>query len=127
MKNMILGFKEFISRGNVIDLAVGVIIGAAFSPIVTALTDNVIMALIAAIFGKPNFDHVGEFTLNGATVMPGTVITALINFLLIAFALYFCIVLPMNKLRKSKEVEEIATPSEDIVLLTEIRDLLKKN
>ncbi|MCI6574051.1 MAG: large conductance mechanosensitive channel protein MscL [Actinomycetaceae bacterium] len=124
---MILGFKEFISRGNVIDLAVGVIIGAAFSPIVTALTDNVIMALIAAIFGKPNFDHVGEFTLNGATVMPGTVITALINFLLIAFALYFCIVLPMNKLRKSKEVEEIATPSEDIVLLTEIRDLLKKN
>ncbi|MDD7465081.1 MAG: large conductance mechanosensitive channel protein MscL [Actinomycetaceae bacterium] len=124
---MFSGFKEFISRGNVIDLAVGVIIGGAFSPIVTALSDKVIMAFIAAIFGKPNFDHVGEFTINGATIMPGTVITAVINFLLIALALYFCIVVPMNKLRKTKEVEEVATPSEDVVLLTEIRDLLKKN
>lgn len=127
MGKMFSGFKEFISRGNVIDLAVGVIIGGAFSPIVTALSDNVIMAFIAAIFGKPNFDHVGEFTINGATIMPGTVITAVINFLLIALALYFCIVVPMNKLRKTKEVEEVATPSEDVVLLTEIRDLLKKN
>ena len=127
MGKMFSGFKEFISRGNVIDLAVGVIIGGAFSPIVTALSDNVIMAFIAAIFGKPNFDHVGEFTINGTTIMPGTVITAVINFLLIALALYFCIVVPMNKLRKTKEVEEVATPSEDVVLLTEIRDLLKKN
>lgn len=127
MGKMFSGFKEFISRGNVIDLAVGVIIGGAFSPIVTALSDKVIMAFIAAIFGKPNFDHVGEFTINGATIMPGTVITAVINFLLIALALYFCIVVPMNKLRKTKEVEEVATPSEDVVLLTEIRDLLKKN
>ena len=123
---MLKGFKEFISRGNVIDLAVGVIIGAAFSPIVTALTDNVIMALIAAIFGKPNFDEVGHFVVNGADIMPGTVITALINFLLIAFAVYFFIVTPMNKLKKQEE-EAPAAPAEDVALLTEIRDLLKKN
>ena len=122
---MIQGFKEFISRGNVIDLAVGVIIGAAFSPIVTALTDNVIMALIAAIFGKPNFDEVGHFVVNGADIMPGTVITALVNFLLIAFAVYFFIVVPMNKLRKPTE-ESPAEPTEDVKLLTEIRDLLQK-
>ncbi|MCI5825946.1 MAG: large conductance mechanosensitive channel protein MscL [Arcanobacterium sp.] len=124
---MFQGFKEFISRGNVIDLAVGVIIGGAFAPIVKTLADNVIMALIAAIFGKPNFDHVGEFVLNGAKVMPGTVITAIVNFLLIAVAVYFCIVVPMNKFRKTKEAEEVAEPSEDVALLTEIRDLLKRN
>lgn len=122
---MLKGFKEFISRGNVIDLAVGVIMGAAFSPIVTALTDNVIMAFIAAIFGKPNFDHVGEFTLNGAEIMPGTVITAVINFLLVAAAVYFCIVVPMNKLRKKQDAAP-AAPAPDVALLTEIRDLLKQ-
>ena len=122
---MLQGFKEFISRGNVIDLAVGVIIGGAFAPIVTALTDNVIMAFIAAIFGKPNFDEVGHFVVNGADIMPGTVITALINFLLIALAVYFCIVVPMNKLRKKQEEEPAATP-DDVVLLGEIRDLLAK-
>ena len=122
---MLKGFKEFISRGNVIDLAVGVIIGGAFAPIVSTLTDNVIMALIAAIFGKPNFDEVGHFVINGADIMPGTVITAVINFLLIAAALYFCIVVPMNKLKKKEEAAPVE-PSEDVKLLGEIRDLLQQ-
>ncbi|MCI7550845.1 MAG: large conductance mechanosensitive channel protein MscL [Actinomycetaceae bacterium] len=118
---MLQGFKEFISRGNVIDLAVGVIMGSAFAPIVSTLTDNVIMALIAAIFGKPNFDQVGAFTLNGAEILPGTVITAVINFLLIAAAVYVCIVIPMNKLRRK---EDVPAPSDDVLLLQEIRDIL---
>ena len=121
---MLKGFKEFISRGNVIDLAVGVIIGGAFSPIVSSLTDNVIMPLIAAIFGKPSFDKVGLFHIGTTPIMPGTVLTAVVNFLLIAAALYFCIVLPMNTLRKKEEV--VQAPDASGELLTEIRDLLSR-
>lgn len=131
---MIQGFKDFISRGNVIELAVGVIIGGAFAPIVTAIT-NVIMGIISALIGQPNFDTVLQFSINGSDpIQPGTIITAVVNFLLIAFAVYFCIVLPMNKLREAQaakaageEVEEEVTTPDDVLLLTEIRDLLKKN
>lgn len=122
---MLKGFKEFITRGNVVELAIGVIIAGVFSPIVVNLNEKVIMPLIGAIFGKPNFDTVGQFTVNGATIMPGTVITALVNFLLVAVAIYFFIIVPMNKLRKPAE-EEDAAPAEDVALLTEIRDLLKQ-
>lgn len=124
---MIKGFKEFITRGNVIDLAVGVIIAGAFTPIVNAVT-KFIMGLIAAIFGKPSFDHVAEFTINGALIQPGTIITALVNFLIVAAAVYFFIVVPVNKARaarKTEDTETVAAPPEDIALLTEIRDLLK--
>lgn len=121
---MLKGFKEFISRGNVIDLAVGVIMGGAFSPIVSSLTDNVIMPIIAAIFGKPSFDEVGMFHLGSTPIMPGTVLTAVVNFLLVAVALYFCIVLPMNKLKKKEEV--VQAPEASVELLTEIRDLLAR-
>lgn len=127
---MLEGFKKFIMRGNVLDLAVGVIIASAFSPIVSALTDKVIMPLIGAIFGKPSFDSVGEFTINGALIQPGTIITAVVNFLLIAAALYFCIVLPMNKMaeRKAAKAEPVAEEapvmSDEAKLLMEIRDAL---
>lgn len=128
---MLKGFKEFISRGNAIDMAVGIVIGGAFTPIVSAITDNVLLKLIAAIFGKPSFDHVAEFSINGTMIMPGTVLTAVINFLLVAAALYFAVVVPMNKLaeRRAKpaEPEPEPAPAEDIQLLSEIRDLLKKN
>lgn len=127
---MIQGFKEFIARGNAIDLAVGMVIGAAFTAVVTALVDKVLNPLIGAIFGEPNFDSVGQFTINGATIQPGAVLTALISFLLVALALYFCIVMPMNKLaeRRNAGVEpEEELPSDDVVLLTEIRDLLRQN
>ncbi len=131
---MIQGFKDFISRGNAIDLAVGVIIGAAFTQVVTALTDSVINPLIGAIFGKPDFTHVGEFTLHffgePSLVQPGALLTALVNFLLVALALYFCVVLPLNKLAekrtdKDSEDEEEATPSAEAELLQEILTTLQ--
>ncbi|MBV7362854.1 large conductance mechanosensitive channel protein MscL [Actinomycetaceae bacterium TAE3-ERU4] len=125
---MLKGFKEFITRGNVVDMAVGVIIAGAFAPIVKALTD-VIMNMIGAIFGAPSFDQLGAFTLNGAVIMPGTILTALINFLMVAAAVYFFVVVPVNKARARKaaaEEEAPAAPAEDVALLSEIRDLLKQ-
>ncbi|AOZ72285.1 mechanosensitive ion channel protein MscL [Boudabousia tangfeifanii] len=125
---MIQGFKDFISRGNVVDMAVGVIIAGAFAPIIKAITD-LLLGFIAAIFGQPNFDQVGHFTLNGAEFYPGTIITALINFLIVAAAIYFFVVVPINKMRERKAAgleEETAAPTEDVALLTEIRDLLAR-
>ena len=125
---MLKGFKEFISRGNAIDLAVGMVIGAAFTTVVTALVKQVINPLIGGLFGEQNFDDVFKFAVGTATVKPGTVITALVNFLLVAFALYFFIILPMNALaarRKKEEAAETPEVSEDVQLLSEIRDLLK--
>lgn len=120
---MIQGFKNFIARGNVMDLAVGVIIAGAFSAIVTALNESVLMPLIGALFGKPNFDHIWTIHVNGATILPGTIMTAVVNFLIIAGALYFFVVVPMGKLTRKKEAAP-AGPTE-VELLTEIRDLLK--
>ena len=131
---MIKGFREFISRGSAIDLAVGMIIGAAFTQIVTALTDNVLNPLIGGLFGQPRFDHVGEFTIRlagePAVVQPGMLINAIINFLLVAIALYFFIIVPMNKWAERCRVEEAETadepdPNPQLVLLEEIRDELK--
>lgn len=130
---MIKGFKDFISRGNVVDLAVGVIIGAAFKNIVDALVDGIINPLIAAVIGKPDFSDAFILTLNGTNVKFGILITAVINFLLMAFAIYLCIVVPMNKLaalRTAKEkAEKDAAPkiSDEVQLLTEIRDALKSS
>ena len=125
---MIKGFKDFIARGNAMDLAVGVIIAGAFSAIVTALNEQILMPLIGAIFGKPNFDQIWTIHLNGATILPGTLITALINFLIIAAALYFFVVVPMQKMTKKDEVEEdAAVKTDETIVLEEIRDLLKAN
>ena len=125
---MLKGFKEFISRGNVVDLAVGVIIGAAFKNIVDALVDGIINPLIAAVIGKPDFSDAFILTLNGTDVKFGLLITAVINFLLTAFAIYFCIVVPMNTLnaRRKKAEDEAPKPevSDEVKLLTEIRDAL---
>lgn len=145
---MIKGFKEFISQGNALELAVAVIIGAAFKPIVDSIT-KVIMTIIGQLIGQPNFDSLGAFSLyeNGsytfhlataqevasnpdAYVMPGTIVTTIINFFLVAAAVYFAIVLPMNtvKERMAKEkAEEEAKEVTDVELLTEIRDLLSAN
>lgn len=127
MKNVLTGFKDFIVRGNVIDLAVGIVIGAAFSEVVTALVKGFVSPLIAMLFGKPDLNGVFNFTINGAHFSIGLILTALLNFLLIAAALYFCVVLPINhlhKLRKRGLVAEPKAPSEDVLLLQQIRDLL---
>lgn len=129
---MLQGFKEFIMRGNVIDLAVAVVIGGAFTAIVTAFSNNLINPLIAALGGSDvsglGFHIIAD---NPATFLDfGAVITAAINFLLIAAVVYFVIVAPMNKLnevaarrRGIPQDDEEPVPA-DVELLTEIRDLL---
>jgi large conductance mechanosensitive channel len=94
---MLQGFKQFILRGNVLDLAVAVVMGVAFGAVVTALVKDLITPLIAAIIGKPDFSAI-EFTVNGTKFPVGDFINALVSFILIAAAVYFFIVLPMNTL-----------------------------
>lgn len=126
MKGFIKEFKEFISRGNVIDLAVAVVIGGAFTKIVNSLVNDIIMPIIGVIIGGINFEHL-MVTVGTVEIKYGMFIQAVVNFLLIAFVI-FSIIKAINTFNKKKEdaPEEPAKPSEDIVLLTEIRDLLKK-
>ena len=127
---MLKGFKEFIMRGNVIELAVGVVIGAAFTAIVTAFSDNIINPLIASL-GGADFSGFGFHIISGndATFVDfGAFITAAINFLLIAAVVYFIIVAPMNKLDEVQKCRKGVDPEEpaptETELLSEIRDLL---
>jgi large conductance mechanosensitive channel len=124
MKNLIDEFKAFIMKGNVIDLAVGVLIGAAFGNVVKGLTDGIILPLIGAMGGNT------EVGLKLWVFDVGVAITALINFLIMAAILFFVFVKPMNKLkdmtmRKAAMGAEPPPLPEDIKLLMEIRDLLK--
>lgn len=98
---MFKGFREFIMRGNVVDLAVAVVIGAAFGAVVKAFVDNVITPIIAAIFGQPDFSGLA-FTINGSIFRYGLFINALISFLLIAAAIYYVVVAPMNHLAERR-------------------------
>lgn len=120
---MLRGFRDFILRGNVVDLAVAVVIGTAFGAIVNAFATDVIGGIIAAIGGMPDVGDVGW-----GPVVIGTTITATINFLIVAAVVYFLIVVPTNtllELRKRGEEAEVKAPTEDILLLQEIRDLLR--
>jgi large conductance mechanosensitive channel len=92
---MLKGFKQFILRGNVIDLAVAVVIGAAFGAVVTALVKDLLTPLIAALVGKPDFSRL-TFTVNNSQFLYGEFINALISFLLLAAAVYFFVIAPMN-------------------------------
>ena len=92
---MLKGFRQFIMRGNVIDLAVAVIIGAAFGAVITALVKDLLTPLIAAIAGKPDFSAL-VFTVNGSRFLIGDFINALVSFLMIATAVYFFVVAPIN-------------------------------
>lgn len=123
---MLAGFRDFVARGNAIELAVGIVIGGAFTAIVTSIVDGIINPLIAGIFGQPNLDNLWTISLGAAQLKPGMVLTATINFLLVALAVYFLVVVPLNALASRRAQEEAAAgPAEDIVLLTEIRDLLR--
>ncbi len=125
---MLKGFREFVMRGNVIDLAVAVVIGTAFKPVVDTVVGGLITPIIAAIGGKPNLDNMGLFTINGAQFAIGPIFTQAINFVIVAAAVYFVVILPMNKLlelRKRGEVPAPEAPAEDVLLLQEIRDLLR--
>ena len=94
---MMSGFKQFILRGNVVDMAVGVVIGAAFATVVGAFTKDLLMPLIAAIVGKPDFSTIG-FTVHGTFFPVGDFINAVVAFLLVAAAVYFFVVTPVNML-----------------------------
>lgn len=120
---MLKEFKEFIGKGNVIDLAVAVVIGAAFGVVVTSFTNDILMQVIAIIGGKPDFSQY-TVTINDAVIYWGKFVTALINFVIIGFAL-FLVVKAVNKMQnlRSKEEEE-ALEETEVELLSQIRDAL---
>ncbi len=123
---MFKGFKEFISKGNVIDVAVGFVAGAAFTALVTGITGAIITPMIGLISGDGV--DAGVITVNGQVFDITAVINAIITFILTMAVLYFVFVAPINGWRdRNQKNEEIPTPVTDIELLTEIRDLLKRN
>ena len=125
VKGVMNEFKAFILRGNVLDLAVAVIIGLAFGAVVDAFTDGILMALVAAMVGEPNFDDV-TVHLGDGRILIGTFLTALVNFLLIALALFLVIKAAARLMpRKPEPADEAPVPSDEALLLTEIRDLLR--
>lgn len=137
---MISEFKDFVAKGNVMDLAVGVIIGGAFGTIVTSLTNDIIMPVVGAIFGGLDFgdyfvglsENVTSANLEaaqeqGAVLAYGNFITAAVNFLILAFIIFMLVRAVNNMMKEEEEAPaEPAAPAEDVVLLEEIRDLLKK-
>lgn len=125
---MLKEFKDFVSRGNLVEIAVGLVMALAFKAVVDAFIGGLVMPLVAAIFGQPSFDDL-TFTVNGAEFLYGTVITQMVTFLAIAAALFFFVVRPLNTwhARRAAGDEPAAeAPPEDVALLREIRDLLRR-
>ena len=120
------GFKKFIMRGNVMELAVAVIIGAAFKTIVDKFVEGIVNPALGMIVGQPNFDEAFIF----GEIKIGLVLTALVNFVITAGVIYFFMVRPMNviaeRMKKKEEAAPDPEPTEDVLLLREIRDALKK-
>lgn len=129
MKNMVQEFKTFISRGNVVDLAVGVVVGNAFKDIVNSLVDNIIMPVVGILIGGINFTTL-SLSVWGVDVKFGLLLQSIVDFFIIAFCIFMAVKV-VNKLTKKKEEkkEEPKAPvkSDEVVLLEEIRDLLKKD
>lgn len=124
---MLKGFKEFLARGNIVDLSVAVVIGTAFTALVTKFTDSVIQPLINRI-GAGSKSSYGILRINiggGQTIDLSVVVSAAINFILIAAVVYFVVVLPYNTLRRRGEVEQ--AQDTELTLLTEIRDILSSD
>jgi large conductance mechanosensitive channel len=104
------GFKQFLLRGNVVDLAVGVVIGAAFGGVVTAFTKDLLTPLIAAIVAKPDFSAI-QFTVNNSKFLLGDFVNAVVSFLIVATAVYYFVVLPINALVSRARKEPPADPT----------------
>jgi large conductance mechanosensitive channel len=124
---MLSEFKTFLMRGNVVDLAVAVVIGAAFGAVVTSLVADIITPIIAIIFGKPGFAEL-TLTINGAVIRYGNFLNALLSLLTVGAAVFVLVVKPVNMLMERRKRGEEPPPEavpEDIVLLGEIRDLLQ--
>jgi large conductance mechanosensitive channel len=126
---MLKEFRNFILRGNAIDLAVAVVIGAAFGAVVTSLVQDIVTPIISIIFGKPGFDDL-TVTINDAVIRYGTFLNAVFSLILIGVAVFFLVVKPVNYLMERRKAGEVPPPEavpEDIVLLTQIRDLLQSS
>ena len=124
---MIKGFKEFISRGNMVDLAVGVVIGGAFGAVITSFTNDILMAIIGAIIGQPNFISL-TFALGDATIAYGKFLTALLNFVLIAASVYFFVVVPMNKMaeRRANDDDDDVEPTNEEKMVSLLEQIASK-
>ena len=123
---MLQEFRAFLMRGNIVELAVAVVIGAAFGALVTSFVENLITPIIAAIVGKPDFSDL-TFTINGSVFRYGSFLNALIAFLSIAAAVFFFVVKPIDALQRARGIEKPDDGrSDEAVLLEEIRDLLRE-
>jgi large conductance mechanosensitive channel len=122
---MIKGFKEFVLRGNILDLAVAFVIGVAFAAVINSLVKDIIMPIIAAIVGKPDFSGL-TFTVNNSVFFYGSFINAVVSFLLVAAAIYFIIVMPMNKLAERRAKGADPTVKECPECLSEIPHKARK-
>ena len=122
---MLKGFRDFLLRGNVVDLAVAVVIGAAFGAVVTSFVADVITPIIGAIGGQPDFSAIML-----GPIKIGSFLNAVLSFLIIAFVIYFVVVVPMTRMmertRRQTEVAEPPAPTKEEVLLSDIRDLLRQ-
>ncbi|MBR5340780.1 MAG: large-conductance mechanosensitive channel protein MscL [Erysipelotrichaceae bacterium] len=127
MKAFFKEFKEFISKGNVLDLAIGVVIGGAFTSIVNSLVNDVIMPIVGAIIGGLDFTSIAIPLGGDAAIMIGNFLQAVVNFLIVAFVL-FSVIKAINKFKKNEEEKpaEAPEPSEEVKLLTSIEKELKK-
>ena len=126
-KGPLNGFKKFLSRGSMIDMAIGVVMGSAVTAVVNSIVDNLISPLIGMIGGVPDLSGLLTITFNNSTVSFGAILNALINFLLVGVAVYFCVILPINKLRDLTAAQDEADAEEQtLATLQEIRDELKK-
>jgi large conductance mechanosensitive channel len=121
-------FKDFALKGNLIEIAVGLVMALAFVAVIGALVTEVLMPIVGIIFGEPNFNQVMILEINDSQIKFGAFIQAIVVFLMIAFAVFFFVVKPYEaiKARQASGEEEAPAPAEDIVLLTEIRDSLKR-
>jgi large conductance mechanosensitive channel len=122
---MLKEFRSFLMRGNIVELAVAVVIGAAFGALVTSFVANLVTPIIAAIVGKPDFSDL-TFTINDSVFRYGSFLNALIAFISIAAAVFFFVVKPIDALQRARGIEKPDDGrSDEAVLLEEIRDLLK--
>ncbi len=126
MKALVTEFKDFALKGNLIEIAVGLVLALAFTTVVNALVDGLILPIVTMLFGQPSFDGL-TFTINDSIFYYGAFISAAVTFLLTALALFLFVVKPYNllKARQASGEEPEPEPSEDITLLREIRDSLR--
>ena len=127
---MVKEFKQFVARGNIVEIAVGLVMAVAFGAVVTSLVENVLTPIIGAVFGQPDFSTLKLDLWNDAVISYGVFLNAVFSFLAVALAVFFFVVRPYNTLKarmaEGGDEEDAPAPAEELVLLREIRDALSK-